>query len=246
MSEGDALTISSLAAGYGRIPVLHGIDMRVGHGETVGILGHNGMGKSTLLKTIMGFLPARGGSVVLDGEAITRLRPHDRALRGLGYIPQGRGIFPQLSVRDNLRLAFHGDGERGEEDALEEVLGHFPRIERLLERPGGALSGGEQQLLALARGLMADPWFLLLDEPTEGIQPSIIEEMEETLAGLRAERGLTILLVEQNFDFITALSDRVLILERGRITAELDGAALRDPAAVESFLGFGAVRRTRG
>ncbi|PHP68659.1 amidase [Zhengella mangrovi] len=246
MASETALEIRSLAAGYGRIPVLHGIDLEVRHGEIVGILGHNGMGKSTLLKTIMGFLPARSGSVSLDGEQVTRLKPHQRSLRGLGYIPQGRGIFPKLTVRENLRLAWQHDGDTGEDEALESVLSDFPRITRLLDREGGALSGGEQQLLALARGLMADPWLLLLDEPTEGIQPSIIEEMEETLLRLRKSRGLTILLVEQNFDFITALADRVLILERGKIIAEFDGASLADPRQVEEFLGFGGVRRTRG
>ena len=240
-----ALEIRSLGGGYGRIPILHGIDLHVGPGEIVGILGHNGMGKSTLLKTVMGFLPARAGSIMLDGENITRLKPHLRSLRGLGYIPQGRGIFPKLSVRDNLRLAWRQHGEAGEEEMLEGLLSGFPRIRRLLDREGGALSGGEQQLLALARCLMADPWLLLLDEPTEGIQPSIIDEMEETLLGLCKNRGLTILLVEQNFDFISALADRVLILERGKIIAEFDGATLSDPRQLEEFLGFGGVRRTR-
>jgi len=246
MDSDKALEIRSLAAGYGRIPVLHGIDLHVAHGEIVGILGHNGMGKSTLLKTVMGFLPTRSGSIILDGEQVTRLKPHQRSQRGLGYIPQGRGIFPKLTVRDNLRLAWQHHGEAGEDETLESVLADFPRIRRLLDREGGALSGGEQQLLALARGLMADPWLLLLDEPTEGIQPSIIEEMEETLLHLRKSRGLTILLVEQNFDFISALADRVLILERGKIIAEFEGASLNDPRQIEEFLGFGGVRRTRG
>jgi amidase len=245
MDSNKALEIRALAGGYGRIPILHGIDLHVGHGEIVGVLGHNGMGKSTLLKTVMGFLPARAGSILLDGEEITRLKPHQRSLRGLGYIPQGRGIFPKLSVRDNLRLAWQHDAEASEEETLEAVLDEFPRIRRLLDRQGGALSGGEQQLLALARGRMADPWFLLLDEPTEGIQPSIIEEMEEALLKLRKSRGLTILLVEQNFDFISALADRVLILERGKITANFDGASLKDPRQIEEFLGFGGLRRTR-
>jgi amidase len=242
----SALEVRSLAAGYGRIPVLHGIDLTVAFDEIVGILGHNGMGKSTLLKTVMGFLPARGGQVALSGETITRLKPHDRALGGLGYIPQGRGIFPRLSVRDNLRLAWHPHDGDAEEDALDRVLADFTRLKELLDRDGGALSGGEQQILALARGLMADPWLLLLDEPTEGIQPSIIDEIEETLLALRAQRGLTILLVEQNFDFLSALSDRVLVMERGRITAEFDREAARDVRQIEEFLGFGAVRQTRG
>ncbi len=246
MSEGQhALEIRSLASGYGRIPVLHGVDLTVSHDEIVGILGHNGMGKSTLLKTIMGFLPARNGSVHVDGEDVTRLPPHERARRGIGYVPQGRGIFPRLTVRDNLRMAFQVYSGVGEAEALERVLGDFPRIRRLLDREGAALSGGEQQLLALARCLMADPWLLLLDEPTEGIQPSIIEEIEETLTRLRATRGLTIMLVEQNFDFIATLSGRVAVLERGRIAGILDADDLKDPRRVDEFLGFGAVRRTR-
>ncbi len=246
MGGDKALEIRSLAAGYGRIPVLHGVDLHVDHGEIVGILGHNGMGKSTLLKTVMGFLPARAGSIALDGQEIARLKPHQRSLRGLSYIPQGRGIFPKLTVRDNLRLAWQHHGEATEDETLERVLSDFPRIRRLLDREGGALSGGEQQLLALARGLMADPWFLLLDEPTEGIQPSIIEEIEETLLRLCKDRALTILLVEQNFDFISALADRVLILERGKIIAEFDKASLGDTRRIEEFLGFGGLRRTRG
>ena len=246
MTDHPALEVRSLAAGYGRIPVLHGIDLTVGFDEIVGILGHNGMGKSTLLKTIMGFLPARSGRVRLADDDITRLKPHDRALRGLGYIPQGRGIFPKLSVRENLRLAWHDHGEDSEDDALQRMLADFPRLTPLLDRDGGALSGGEQQLLALARGLMGDPWFLLLDEPTEGIQPSIIDEIEETLLRLRRQRGLTILLVEQNFEFLSVLSDRVLVMERGAITAEFGKDAVRDVSQIEAFLGFGSVRQTRG
>jgi amidase len=245
MKTAPAMAISSLTSGYGRMPVLHGIDLEVGRNEFVGILGHNGMGKSTLLRTVMGFLPARDGRVVLDDEEITRLKPHDRALRGLAYIPQGRGIFPKLTARENLLLARH-DGTAGDnEEALERILTLFPRLVPLLDHEGGSLSGGEQQLLALARGLIDEPWFLLLDEPTEGIQPSIIEEMEETFLKLRKEFGLTILLVEQNFDFISALSDRVLVMERGKLTAEFGRDALADSAQIEAFLGFGAIRRTR-
>ena len=225
-----ALEIRGLMAGYGRIPVLHGVDLTVAGDEIVGILGHNGMGKSTLLKTVMGFLPAKSGTIRLDGDDITRLPPHERARRGVGYVPQGRGIFPKLSVRDNLRMAFQHHGDADEAETMERVLDDFPRVNRLLDRDGGALSGGEQQLLALARCLMGDPWLLLLDEPTEGIQPSIIEEIEETLSRLRRTRGLTIVLVEQNFDFINALSDRVAVLERGRITPHRPGGGASAPA----------------
>ena len=240
------LEIKSLSGGYGKVPVLHGIDFQIAENEVVGILGHNGMGKSTLLKTAMGFLPATSGTIRFHGTEITRMNPNERAGRGIGYVPQGRGIFPQLSVRDNLRFAWHDYSGGSEEEVMELVLQDFPRLVRLLDREGGALSGGEQQLLALARCLMGDPEFLLLDEPTEGIQPSIIEEMSETLLKLRQDRGLSILLVEQNFDFISDLSDRVLVLERGRITGELSKYDLTDQAKVNQFLGFGAARSTRG
>src|SRR5690606_7896710 len=211
----------------------------------VGILGHNGMGKSTLLKTSMGFLPVDAGSIRYRGTDITRFSPHERARLGIAYVPPGRGIFPQLSVRENLRFAYMDNGQGDEAESVARILTEFPRLERLLDRDGGALSGGEQQLLALARSLMSDPEFLLLDEPTEGIQPSIIEEIAETLLQLRRARGLSILLVEQNFDFIADLSDRVLVLERGRISGELTRAGLLDKAKVDSFLGFGAARSTR-
>ncbi len=240
------LNIKGLSGGYGKVPVLYGIDISVAENEVVGILGHNGMGKSTLLKTAMGFLPASSGTIRFHGTEITRMPPSERAGMGIGYVPQGRGIFPQLSVRDNLRFAWHDYSGASEEEVMDTVLADFPRLVPLLDREGGALSGGEQQLLALARCLMGDPEFLLLDEPTEGIQPSIIEEMSETLLKLRQERGLAILLVEQNFDFIADLSDRVLVLERGRITGELERSDLSDQAKIDQFLGFGAARSTRG
>lgn len=242
----DILEVKGLSGGYGKVPILHGIEFSVTENEVVGILGHNGMGKTTLLKTIMGFLPAGSGTIRFHSSDITGMSPYERAGLGMGYVPQGRGIFPQLTVRDNLRFAWHEYSGASEHDVMEAVLGDFPRLRPLLDREGGALSGGEQQLLALARCLMGDPDFLLLDEPTEGIQPSIIEEMEETLLQLRKSRGLSILLVEQNFDFISDLSDRVLVLERGRITGELSKSDLSDQAKVDQFLGFGAARSTRG
>lgn len=242
----EVLEVKGLSGGYGKVPILHGIEFSVNRNEVVGILGHNGMGKTTLLKSIMGFLPAGSGTIRFHASDITQMSPYERAGLGLGYVPQGRGIFPQLSVRDNLRFAWHEYAGESERDVMETVLSDFPRLRVLLNREGGALSGGEQQLLALARCLMGDPDFLLLDEPTEGIQPSVIEEMGETLLKLRENRGLSILLVEQNFDFISDLSDRVLVLERGRITGELAKADLCDQTKVDRFLGFGAARSTRG
>ena len=237
-----SLEARGLCGGYGRVPILHGIDLDVGEGEVVGILGHNGMGKSTLLKTLMGFLPATAGSVRHYGTDITRLAANERARLGIGYVPQGRGIFPRLSVRENLHFARpdHGDGDEGA--ALDALLADFPRLEPLLDRKGEMLSGGEQQLLALARCLTAGPELLLLDEPTEGIQPSIIDEMARILSRLEESRGLSILLVEQNLDFIAELADRVLVLERGRITGELERGELADREKLDRHLGFGADR----
>jgi urea transport system ATP-binding protein len=231
------LEVRGLHAGYGRIPILTGIDLGAAAGSFVGILGHNGMGKTTLLKALMGFLPATAGSVTFDGRDVTRAATAARARAGLGYVPQGREIFPALSVRDNLRMGcvLARDGERR---AMEAVLADFPRLVPLLDRPGGALSGGEQQLLALARCLCGDPRLILLDEPTEGIQPSIVEEMVETLHGLRRTRQITMLLVEQDLQFIAALADRVLIIQKGAITREVSPEEVADPGLVAEFVGM--------
>lgn len=231
------LRLEGLRAGYGRVPILAGIDLAVSAGELLGILGHNGMGKTTLLRTVMGYLPATAGRVRFREADITALKPHARARRGIGYVPQGRGIFPALSVRDNLRMGCMLAGDR-RGAGIAGILERFPRLERLLERPGGALSGGEQQLLALARCLCGKPELLLLDEPTEGIQPSIVEEMAETLAELRDKTGLTIVLVEQNLEFIGALASRVSILEKGRIVGDVPPGATGDARIFEEFVGL--------
>jgi branched-chain amino acid transport system ATP-binding protein len=230
------LEVDGLHAGYGAVPVLTGISFAVEAGGFTGILGHNGMGKTTLLKALIGLLPATAGRVRLDGEDITRAPCHERARRGVGYVPQGREIFAGLSVLDNLRFALAARGG-GAPQAIEQVLEELPRLKPLLERAGGALSGGEQQLLALARCLVQAPRLMLLDEPTEGIQPSIIETIAAKLAELRASRGLTVILVEQNLDFIKALSDRVLVIQKGRIVRELAPAQLGDPAMISEFIG---------
>ena len=242
MNSRALLDVYELHGGYGKVPVLHGVSFAVGEGEIVGLLGHNGMGKTTLLKHLMGYLPANSGVITFDGEDITRLPVYRRSWAGLGYVPQGRDIFPQLSVRDNLCFAWHRQGD--EEQALHRILRSFPRLERLLTRKGDNLSGGEKQLLAIARCLMADPIMVLLDEPSEGIQPSIIDEISETLLQIRASSGLSILLVEQNFDFLTGLADRLLVLERGEIRAEVSGEQAKHPEFLAEFTGF-AVRRGR-
>ena len=191
------LDVQGLRTGYGRIPILNGVSFSVNEGEFIGILGHNGMGKTTLLKALMGFLPATGGRVMFGHDDVTTVEPYRRARLGLGYVPQGREIFPGLTVYENLRMGCSTQ-DSAEEDIIAAVLEEFPRLKALLDRTGGALSGGEQQLLAIARCLCGGPRLVLLDEPTEGIQPSIIDEIVETLQRLRAKSGLTMILVEQN------------------------------------------------
>jgi branched-chain amino acid transport system ATP-binding protein len=231
------LTVSDLSAGYGRIPILAGISFSVAPSEFVGVLGHNGMGKTTLLKALMGFLPATAGKVSFAGEDLTRAEPFQRARRGMGYVPQGREIFSGLSVRDNLRMACKSS-DGAESGIIGPVLEEFPRLKRLIDRVGGALSGGEQQLLAIARCLCGRPRLLMLDEPTEGIQPSIIDEIVETLTRLREKGGLTMILVEQNLEFIAALSQRVLIIQKGTIVRSARPSELHDIGLVGEFIGI--------
>ena len=233
------LQVDGLRSGYGRIPILAGVDFAVALGEFVGILGHNGMGKSTLLRTLMGYLPATGGRVTFEGRDITRLAPTARARLGIGYVPQGRQIFAALSVQENLRMGCLLSAQ-DERRTIEGVLAMFPRLRRLLDRTGGALSGGEQQLLALARCLCGAPRLVLLDEPTEGIQPSIIDEIIETLQALRRGQEVTVVLVEQNLKFIAELSQRILIIQKGAITRETSPEAVQDPALIAEFVGMAA------
>ena len=219
------LEVKGLKSGYGRIPILFGVDLTVADGEYLGILGHNGMGKTTALRTLMGHLPTTDGSVVFAGKTITHLKPHERSRLGIGLVPQGREIFPDLSVMENLRMGLAA-APKEDRSVNDTVLQDFPRLVRLLDRRGGALSGGEQQLLALARCLCTKPKLILLDEPTEGIQPSIIEEIIETLLALKTRWKLSLIVVEQNLEFITSLSDRILHIQKGRITEELDRESL--------------------
>lgn len=230
------LDVKSLHAGYGEIPVLHGVSLQVAAGESLGILGHNGMGKTTLLRCLIGALKCRSGSVAFDGTDVTRLAPNARARLGMAYVPQGREIFPTLSALDNLRMGLVKTGAK-DTGALDALLADFPRLKPLLDRAGGSLSGGEQQLLALARALAGQPRLLLLDEPTEGIQPSIIEEIAETLALLRRRMGLAIVLVEQNLDFIASVSERVLVIRRGQIGEEIPREHLADFAVMAEYTG---------
>jgi amidase len=239
------LDVYDLRAGYGRVPVLHGVAFQLHEGEALGIVGHNGMGKTTLLKTIVGLLPATGGRVAMDGADVTREPAHARSRRGLAYVPQGRGILPGLSTLDNLRLAWTGDAQESEQEAIERCTSLFPRLTPLLDRRGGALSGGEQQILAIARALVPNPWIVLLDEPSEGVQPSIVQEIGQILARLKSEAGLAIVIVEQNLDLVLDVADRIAVLERGRIAREFRADEVGAGTALVEALGLGSVRMTR-
>jgi len=230
------LEIRGLSSGYHKIPIIFEVSFQVAAGEFVGILGHNGMGKTTLLRTIVGQLPATAGRIRFAGREIAQAPAYRRARLGLGYVPQDRQIFPGLSVLDNMRMAA-ASASLGD-DVLDDVLDSLPRLKPILGRPGGVLSGGEQQILALARCLCVQPKLILLDEPTEGIQPSVIEEIAGILLTLKGERGLTIVLVEQNLDFIRRLSDRVLIIQKGRMTGEIPPDHLGDDELVAEFVGM--------
>ncbi len=240
-TNGVVLEITDLHAGYGEVPVLRGVSLQLYEGEAIGIVGHNGMGKTTLLRTIMGLLRATGGKIVVDGVDVTTWAAHERSRLGIAYVPQGRGILPGLSAHENLRLAWTPDSGETEERAIERVVGIFPRLTRLLDRRGGALSGGEQQILALARALVSLPWLLVLDEPSEGIQPSIVQEIGELLATLREKHRLSMLIVEQNLELVLDVASRIVLVERGRIIRELDTDAVRG-GAIADLVGLGSSR----
>lgn len=212
------LRVERLNAYYGQSHVLRDISLTVPTGQVVCLMGRNGVGKTTLLKAIMGLLPARAGQVVLEGEEITSLSPDARARRGIGYAPQGREIFPHLTVSENLSLGLLAQKENGE--IPEEIFTLFPALKTMLTRKGGVLSGGEQQQLAIARILVTHPKLLLLDEPTEGIQPSIILEIERVIRQLKETRTLSILLVEQYLEFALRLADWYYIMQKGSIVSE--------------------------
>lgn len=211
--------VKGLCSGYGSMPVLYGIDFSVGNSETLGITGHNGMGKTTLLRTLAGFLRTSSGSIRLDGVDVTRLAPHDRSARGMGYVAQGDRGFTNLTVRQTLTLAALS-AARGKSVPFDEIAVVFPEILRILDRPCAALSGGERQLLAIARACSQRPTMLLLDELTDGVQPSMVWSIMEKLQTLRAENGMSIVVVDQNQAFVKALAPRVLTLQKGKLLGE--------------------------
>jgi urea transport system ATP-binding protein len=213
------LTIEGLNVAYGESQVLWDVHLTVPPGQVVCLLGRNGVGKTTLLKSIMGLLTPRSGSITFNGQALTRLSPDERARRGIGYVPQGRDIFPALTVEENLRVGLVvRAATRGAIPS--EIFQRFPVLQTMLARQGGLLSGGQQQQLAIARALVTQPTLLLLDEPTEGIQPSIILDIEAAIQRLKQEGHMAILLVEQYLDFARRLADQIFVMDHGTIVLE--------------------------
>jgi len=211
------LELVGVTAGYARSTVLFDVNVSVPRGGGVAIMGHNGAGKTTLLRVAVGLIPVMSGTVLLDGEDVTKQRPSRRVRKGLGYVPQGQLCFPHMTTMENLQLVTNVRSE------IDEVLDTFPALTGLLSRPSGLLSGGQRQQLAIARTLLGKPRLLILDEPTEGIQPNVVAEIEDVIADLTRRGDLTVLLVEQHVGFALRSTDRYYVLESGRITGSGDG-----------------------
>jgi urea transport system ATP-binding protein len=210
------LRITNINTFYGTSHILHGVSLEIEEGELVSVLGRNGAGKSTLLRSITGINPPKSGAIELQGTDITQLKSHKRARIGISYVPQGRQIIPDVTVEENIRLALLGKGRRAN-GMLEVAYEYFPALKPIAGRKGGVLSGGQQQQLAIARALVQEPKLLLLDEPTEGLQPSVVEEIQEIIKRILGKRMCSILLVEQRLDFVREITQRFVILDTGRI-----------------------------
>ncbi|TDF98864.1 urea ABC transporter ATP-binding subunit UrtE [Paenibacillus piri] len=221
------LSIRNLEAGYGESMILRNVRLQVEPGQVVCLMGRNGVGKTTLMKTIMGLIKPRKGAIAYDGQDITAASPDRRAKSGIGYVPQGRDIFPQLTVEENLLLGLEAGSSR-KSRIPDTVYDMFPVLKEMLRRKGGELSGGQQQQLSIARALVAEPKLLLLDEPMEGIQPSIVMEIEQVIEAIKASKRMSVLLVEQSLAFATSIADYYYVLDKGTIVAEGSSSSLSE------------------
>ena len=228
-----SLDVEALSVGYGGTTILNDVGFTVETGEVVGVMGKNGVGKTTLLKSIMGLLEPQSGTISHRGEDITGYSADERARLGIGYVPQGRDVFPGLSVEENLLI---GEGIGDEETLYDRVYEYFPILEERADQDADTMSGGQQQMLAIGRALVGDPDLLLVDEPSEGVQPSIVQSITEDLVSINEEFGTTILFVEQNLSVIQGLADRCYAMDKGRIVDELDGEETQERGKLESHL----------
>ncbi|MFN9744661.1 MAG: ABC transporter ATP-binding protein [Betaproteobacteria bacterium] len=232
------LDARAIHAWYGSSHVLHGVDLSIARGETVGLLGRNGMGKSTLIRTLLGHVAQREGQIHLFGQDFSRARPHEVARRGVAYVPEGRGVFPTLSVRENLVMAAKPAevAPRGRGWSFERVMETFPRLAERIGHLGGQLSGGEQQMLSIGRALMTQPELVILDEATEGLAPLIVAEIWRVIGEIRAD-GIATLIVDRNYRKVLEHADRAVVLQKGTVVLQGRSEALRDDAALAEFLG---------
>jgi branched-chain amino acid transport system ATP-binding protein len=236
---GDAPLVEAIAlhAWYGSSHVLHGVDVTIGRGETLGLLGRNGMGKSTLIRTLLGHVTQREGRIVIRGHDMSRARPHEVARLGIAYVPEGRGVFPNLSTHENLVMAARAgvDGRRAW--TLERVLKTFPRLAERLDNLGSQLSGGEQQMLSIGRALMTNPMLVILDEATEGLAPQVVDEIWRVIETIRGD-GIATLIVERHHRRVAAHAERLLVLQKGMVAMTGDAAQLRGDPALTALLGL--------
>ncbi|GLK66914.1 ABC transporter ATP-binding protein [Hansschlegelia plantiphila] len=234
MAAAAQLSLSSVKSGYGRVKVIDDVSLTVATGEIVAVIGRNGVGKTTLMKTVIGAVPALSGAITFRGVDVTRLDATRRARLGVGYVPQGREVFARMTVAENLALGMRvGDAGRTN---LDRVFGFFPILAKRLSQQAGSMSGGEQQQLAIGRILAGRPDVILLDEPSEGVQPNIVQEIGRIIRRLQAEEKLTVLIVEQNLALIRAVADRCLIMDKGRVVAEIAPQELDDPETAARHL----------
>ena len=240
MTSDLILDARGIHAWYGSSHVLHGVDLQIARGQTVGLLGRNGMGKSTLIRTLLGFVAQREGRIELFGNDMSRARPHEVARRGVAYVPEGRGVFPNLSVRENLVMAAKPATDAGAAGSggwtLDRVLATFPRLAERLNHLGNQLSGGEQQMLSIGRALMTQPDLVILDEATEGLAPLIVAEIWRVIAQIRAD-GIATLIVDRDYRKVLAQSDRALVLQKGQTVLAGESQALREHPELANFLG---------
>jgi urea transport system ATP-binding protein len=230
------LEVHELRAGYGATPILQGVEFSLGKGEIVAIIGRNGVGKTTLMKCLIGLLPATAGTIRYDGSDVTAEDANVRARRGIGYIPQGRGIFPRLTVAENLTMGEMIGTDKGGTKLRDLVDRYFPILGMRSSQRAGTMSGGEQQQLAIGRALIGNPDLVLLDEPSEGIQPSVVQQIAENIKKLNAEIGLTVLFVEQNIDMIMSMAQRCYVMDKGAIVDQVAPGDLADDKVMRKYL----------